>query len=147
MTSPRYAAACLTKPSTMPWPRRTYLELGAVPTAPSCARGHVRTVLLEWGLSGLSDTAELITSELVTNAVRASDGLNPGVAPVRLWLVRDRTSIVMHVWDGSDSMPVRQPPDPDLESGRGLAVVENLSSDWGAYRESAGKVVWARVSV
>jgi hypothetical protein len=42
-------------------------------------------------------------------------------------------------------MPIRQDPGPDEESGRGLLLVEHLSSDWGAYRKADGKVVWALV--
>lgn len=116
-----------------------------MPTAPGCARRYVRAILAESGLSDLSDSAELIASELVTNACRASDGLTRGVPAVGLWLVRDRASIVVQVWDGSDSMPALQPAEPDHEGGRGLLIVDSLSSGWGAYRVLAGKVVWARV--
>lgn len=122
---------------------RTYLELGALPTAPGCARGHVRMVLLEWGLGGLSNTAELIVSEIMTNAVRESAATSD---PVRLWVICDQTSIIICVWDSSHSMPARQYASPYQESGRGLLLVETLASDWGVYREPAGKVVWARVS-
>lgn len=121
----------------------TYLELGALPTAPGCARGHVRMVLLEWGLSDLSDTAELIVSEIMTNAVRASAATGD---PVRLRVICDQTSIIICVWDSSHSMPAPQDPSPDQESGRGLLLVQALASEWGTYRESVGKVVWARVS-
>src|SRR5580698_9874409 len=51
---------------------QTHLELAALPSAVPCARGHVRAVALEWGLQELADTAELLASELVTNAIRAS---------------------------------------------------------------------------
>jgi anti-sigma regulatory factor (Ser/Thr protein kinase) len=132
-------------------PGQTDLKLAAIPTAPSCARGHVRAVAHEWGLSELADTAELITSELVTNALQASDRLRIGAGPpivpvVRIWLVSDRISLVIHVWDGSEEMPVRQDGAPDQESGRGLMLVENLAKDWGTYRKGAGKVVWALIS-
>jgi len=132
-------------------PVQTDLELAAIATAPSCARGLVRAVAYEWGLSELADTAELVTSELVTNAVQASGRLRigsgtPMVPVVKLWLVSDRISIVVHVWDGSEEMPVRQDGAPDQESGRGLMLVENLAQDWGAYRKAAGKVVWALIS-
>ena len=130
---------------------QTNLKLAAIPTAPSCARGHVQAVAHEWGLSELADTAELVTSELVTNAVQASDRLRaravPPIVPVvKLWLVSDRISIVIHVWDGSEEMPVRQDGAPDQESGRGLMLIGNLAKDWGMYRKAAGKVVWALIS-
>jgi anti-sigma regulatory factor (Ser/Thr protein kinase) len=129
---------------------QTDLKLAAIATAPSCARGHVRAVAHEWGLSELADTAELVTSELVTNAVQASERLKirPGTAivpVVNIWLVSDRISIVIHVWDGNKEMPVRQDGAPDQERGRGLMLVENLAKDWGAYRKAGGKVVWALI--
>ena len=54
------------------WPLSTSLPLGALPGATPCARLHARAVLHEWGLDDLAEAAELIVSELVTNAVRAS---------------------------------------------------------------------------
>src|SRR3989442_1360431 len=57
---------------TASWPLSTTLPLGALPGATPCARMHARAVLTEWGLGDLADAAELIVSELVTNAVRAS---------------------------------------------------------------------------
>jgi anti-sigma regulatory factor (Ser/Thr protein kinase) len=140
---------CLTRePQAAPgWPRQTSLELAALPTAVSCARGHVRSVVLEWGLAGLADTAELLVSELMTNALRASEGLPTAGPPVvRLWLASDRACLVIHVWDGSEHFPVRQHAGPAAESGRGLMLVEHLAKDWGSYRKGKGKVVWAVMS-
>jgi hypothetical protein len=131
---------------------RTELELAALPTAPACARGHVRSVAHEWGLAGLADTAELLASELVTNSVqayeRARTKADPAIMPIiRLWLASDRVSVVIHVWDGSDEMPVRQNAGPDEIGGRGLLLVETLGTDWGAYRHADGKVVWVLISL
>jgi anti-sigma regulatory factor (Ser/Thr protein kinase) len=139
-------AACLGRePMTMlAWPLRSHLELGAFPTAVPCARLHARLVALEWGLPALAETTELLVSELATNAVRASAGL---VSPVvRLCLASDRRRIVIRVWDGGDQMPVRKNAEPDSECGRGLLLVESLSTEWGSYRKAAGKVVWAMIS-
>jgi Histidine kinase-like ATPase domain len=138
--------------SLAPWPLRTCLPLAALATAPGCARGHVRAVAREWGLSALADTAELLASELVTNSVRAYERSKPGadhaVAPVvGLWLASDRLSLVVHVWDACDDMPVRQDAGPDEIGGRGLLLVETLGKDWGAYREAGGKVVWVLISL
>ena len=121
----------------------------------SCARLHARHVLWEWGLPAFDDTAPLIVSELVTNAVQASAGLagsrydgrwTPGTPPIRLWLCSDRQRVVTAVWDGSDRMPARTvPDDPEAEGGRGLLLVETLSAKWGVHTpaRSNGKVVWA----
>jgi len=51
------------------WPLVSFLELGALTSAVPCARLHARQVLWEWGLQASADTAELLVSELVTNAV------------------------------------------------------------------------------
>jgi hypothetical protein len=148
-----------TSPAQAPdveWELRTFLELGALPTAVPCARLHARQVLWEWHLDALSATAELIVSELVTNAVRASAGLTgsrragrwvPGTPPVRLWLASDRRRVLIRVWDASDRHPAPQHPGPEAESGRGLLLVESLSAEWGSYppERSGGKVVWALI--
>jgi len=55
-------------------PLRSYLELGALPTAVPCARLHARQLVWEWGLDGLAESSELLVSELVTNAVQAMAG-------------------------------------------------------------------------
>jgi hypothetical protein len=132
-------------------PLGSSLAFAALPTAPACARGHVRAVVHEWGLTGLADTAELLASELVTNSVqayeRARHSADPAIAPViRLWLTSDQLSLAIHVWDTCDEMPVRHDASPDAIDGRGLLLVETLSKDWGAYREADGKVVWVLIS-
>ena len=143
-----------TAPALSDWPFQSYLELAALPSAVPCARLHARQVLWEWGLHVLTDTAELIVSELVTNAISASQGLTgsqyaghwmPGTPPLRLWLHGDPQRIVIQVWDANDQAPTRQAKELDAESGRGLLLVEALSEAWGSYRphESTGKVVWA----
>jgi anti-sigma regulatory factor (Ser/Thr protein kinase) len=129
-------------------PLRTHLELSALPTAPACARGHVRSVALEWGLGAVADTAELLAIEIVTNAVQAAGRLRTPEPPVtRMWVTSDGNSLVIRVWDASEDMPIRQEAAPDQIGGRGLMLVEALSKDWGAYRETEGKVVWTLVSL
>ena len=136
------------------WPLQSYLELGALPGAVPSARLHARLVLSEWGLQGSAETIELIVSELVTNAVWASQGLEqsryqgrwrPGMPPVRLWIESDLERALVRVWDGNDQLPERQEPDLDAEHGRGLLIVESLSVKFGVYQpeRSSGKVVWA----
>lgn len=134
-----------------PWPLRTSLELAALPTAVPCARGHVRSVALEWGLADLADTAELVMSEITTNAIQASERLTAradlAVVPVvRICVICDGGSLVIRVWDASDAMPVRREAGPGDESGRGLMILDALAKDWGAYRKAQGKVVWAMVT-
>jgi anti-sigma regulatory factor (Ser/Thr protein kinase) len=138
------------------WPFHSHLELGALPTAVPCARVHARQVLWEWGLQPLVDPVELIVSELVTNGVHASEGLTgsryagrwaPGVPPLRLWLHADDKRVVIRVWDGSDKLPTRQQMNVGAESGRGLFLIEAMSTAWGSYQAegSSGKIVWVLV--
>ncbi len=137
--------------------RQSYRELAATASAVPRARGHVRLVLSDWGLRKLTDPAEQVVSELVTNAVAATYGLvesrfggrwSPGTPPVRLWLLSDYRTVLVEVWDGSDRMPEPRDPDPEDEHGRGLWLVEALSEDWGAFRpaHASGKVTWAAVA-
>jgi anti-sigma regulatory factor (Ser/Thr protein kinase) len=145
LTGPAPTAAAPTAAAS--WRLRTRLDLAALPTAVPCARGHVRSVALEWGLAGLADTAELLASELVTNAIRASGPLRTARTPVvRLWLASDGVSLAIHVWDGSDRLPVRHAADFEAERGRGLMLVAALSQEWGSYRQAAGgKIVWVLI--
>jgi hypothetical protein len=69
---------------TRGWPRRSFLELGALSSAVPCARLHTRELLWEWELTTLSDSAELLTSEIVTNAVQITQA-DARTASVRLW--------------------------------------------------------------
>ncbi len=139
------------------WPLRSGLELGALPTAVPCARLHARQVAWEWGLGALAETVELVVSEIVTNAIRASviaagdrrRLMEPaGVPIVRLRLATDRRRVLVQVWDGSPSKPQRQQPGPDVESGRGLLLIEALSTDWGTCSSagSPGKIVWCMIA-
>lgn len=132
-----------------PWPLQTRLELAALPTTPGVVRGHVRSVVREWGLAELADTAALLASELVTNAIQASARLRTVGPPViRVWITSDGIALVIHVWDASDEMPVvKDLTALDDEGGRGLILVTTLSKDWGAYRKAeGGKVVWVMIT-
>jgi hypothetical protein len=139
------------------WPRQSYLELGSLATAAPCARLHTTLVAWEWELGALAETAGLIVSELVTNAVQASAPLtdsryaglwSPGLPPVRLWLFADPRRVLIQVWDGSDQQPLLRPLEPEADSGRGLLLVGALSAEWGCYvpERSTGKIVWALVT-
>ena len=130
------------------WPLIRRLELPAVPAAVGSARKRARTAALEFGLSALAETIELIVSEIVTNAVRATSSLparDLTIPVFRLSLASDLRCMLVRVWDASSQMPAPQDASPDDESGRGLMLVDFLASEWGAYREGNGKVVWVIV--
>jgi hypothetical protein len=130
------------------WPLRTYLELAALPTAVPCARLHAKNVLHEWHIGPLADTVELVVSEIVTNAVRASataaqHGI--GMPTTKVWLSSDGRRVLIQVWDSDGHRPAPQRVGLTAESGRGLLLVQTLSTEWGYYTPDgqAGKIVWA----
>ncbi len=132
-----------------PWPLRSNLALGALLSAVPCARLHARLVLREWGLKAFGETVELIVSELVTNGLKATEALDwPVPPPIRLRLSSDRSWVLVEVWDGSIQPPVLVHANDAADGGRGLLLVDTLSTRWNWYfpREWGGKVVWAEVA-
>ena len=128
-------------------PPRAFLDLGAVLTAPGCARAWIREILWEWGAAELAATAELVASELVTNSVTHSPG--PDGAVVRLILTLDQGELAILVRDDHPGVPLAGQPGEDDEDGRGLLIVEQLSDRCGWYPlEGAepAKVTWAVIS-
>jgi Histidine kinase-like ATPase domain len=136
------------------WPLHGGLELRALPASVRSARLQARNLLQEWRMGALADTAELLVSEMTTNAVRASariadqqrqTGQAPRAQRMRLWLTSDRHSVLIQVWDVDHHHPVRQDVGPDAEAGRGLLLIEALSTQWGFYVPAGqdGKIVWA----
>ena len=131
--------------------------LAAQPTAPSAARAHVRATLATWRMSRLADVLELVVGELVANGVNAStdsDGVPrylAGRMPViRLCLLTDGARLVAEVWDQAVGVPVRLSAGRDDESGRGLDLVDMItSSRWGWHpaRPGPGKCVWAELAI
>jgi anti-sigma regulatory factor (Ser/Thr protein kinase) len=141
--------ARLAGPRTAGWPFRSLLELGVLPSAVPCARLHTRQVLWEWGLRDAAESAELVVSELLTNALCASEAIAnvETAAHTSLQLEANvRGSLVVQVWDGHSHPPVRGEVDEEAEGGRGLLIVEALCDNWGWYWPDGGeqgKWVWA----
>lgn len=127
--------------------RHAGLDLAPLPTAVPCARLHTRHVLREWDLADIADDAELVVAELITNAIRAAEGIPGalGALPVRLRLTARPGGVQVEVWDASDAMPEPGLTGPhDAPSGRGLAIIAALSARHGAYvTEGGGKCVFA----
>lgn len=100
------------------------------------ARSFVERTLASWDLVELADTALLLVSEAVTNAVvhaRSASELTLSVG-------RERLRIEVSDWGGGD-LQVRDAADDDV-NGRGLALIDALSEVWGTARTEVGKVVW-----
>lgn len=117
----------------------TFLECD--PASAGRARHFVRSAL-----NNLLDTAqleiiELLTSELVTNAI-----MHAG-SPPHVYVDIGSTRIRVEVRDQDHArLPVQRPDDPTATSGRGIAIVASMASDWGFEIEPrTGKVVWFEI--
>jgi hypothetical protein len=136
------------------WPMFAGLgPLGALPTAGRLCRAFAALVLAGWGMCGLADDCALVTGELVANVVRAATGPDghpaydeAGRLPV-LWLrlLSDGGRLKVEVWDQLPGSPVPRAARDYDESGRGLELVQALSTDWGwdDLPGHAAKRVWA----
>jgi anti-sigma regulatory factor (Ser/Thr protein kinase) len=102
----------------------------------------------------MTDTVELLVSELVTNAVRATGVLDEmaderalvgKVKPLYLSLSLLAETLLIEVWDTSSTPPLRRVASDDDETGRGLMLVQTLSKEWGCeVLETGGKIVWCK---
>jgi anti-sigma regulatory factor (Ser/Thr protein kinase) len=128
------------------WPLQSFLELEPLASAVPGGRQHVRQLLWEWNLTSPGEDAELVASELLTNAVHATRTAEL-IAPVRLWLLSDLGSVLILVWDSGPQPPVRIDAAGDAENGRGLLLVDAISVRWSWYvpYHLGGKVVWAQI--
>jgi len=116
-------------------------------TAVSQARSLVRRHLFEAGHGQrVRDVVELLTSELITNAVHYGGG------PVRLGMslvpseVAERVRV--EVADAAATrLPILREDNPNAENGRGIALVASLSTTWGVEPRDSEKIVWFEVDV
>jgi PAS domain S-box-containing protein len=120
------AAPLATVKTTLePWPEQV-----------AAGRRFVRDALTAWDQAELADTARLLASEVLTNAVRhARQAIG-----LRLHLMSDE--IITEVTDDYAWLPRRTLPALDDEYGRGLTLVEALAHNWGTLPTSDGKIVW-----
>jgi len=113
--------------------------------SPALARAWVRQLLDEELVAEAScdlvDTVEMLTSELVTNAVLHGRS----TLVVQLTMVADTVQIVVE--DNSPVPPQSRDPEDFAEGGRGLLLVDWLASSWGWEVTPTGKYVWFRVDL
>jgi anti-sigma regulatory factor (Ser/Thr protein kinase) len=136
--------------------------LVTLPTSPFWARRYTRSFLdsCRRMTESTAETAELLVSELVTNAVRFSG--HPAPAPARalryseranaslisLSLRHFRDGLLIEVYDTNSNPPIRYNPDDDAENGRGLILVDALSKEWSYFfPEGGGKVVYCFLEI
>ena len=110
--------------------------------SPSEARSFLLAALFFWGRRTDIPFVELVSSELVTNAVRHVGG----AIDYRLRLDDEtlRIEVTDSAWDRS---PVMLSTPPNAEHGRGLQLVEALSTAWGCTRDDVSKTVWAELDL
>jgi two-component sensor histidine kinase len=116
---------------------------------PASASAVRREIALDLDLHGVAperiDEVALVASELIGNAVRHSDVSERNELDVN-WTV-DSKAVVLSVEDPSDAVPVPRHAPADAPSGRGLTIVQALTSAWGVEPTQRGKRVWARIDL
>jgi signal transduction histidine kinase len=95
------------------------------------ARAHAGKAMFEWDLGEHADLAELIVSELVTNAIRHGDGL------VQVRMSYGGSDLRIEVHDDGPGRPVRREATAEDDSGRGLALLDGLIGLHGGERGTA----------
>ncbi len=132
--------------------------LVTLPTSPFWARRYTRFFLDSCrGMSeAIVQTAELLVSELVTNAVRFSGdpartlrySERADASLIMLSLRHFRVGLLIEVYDTDNNPPIRSDPDDYAENGRGLVLVDALSKEWSYFfPPSGGKVVYCLVEI
>jgi Histidine kinase-like ATPase domain len=141
------SASLLADSASIPVQPSATCTLTPSPESVKTGRDFTRVTLRDWGMTGLTDLAELVVSELITNALRhgiPSARRLGADQVVRLRLLAQDPFVMCMVTDPERAIPVLREADPAAESGRGLTVVEACCVRWGWHLlDEGGKVVWA----
>ncbi|MGQ4431822.1 SpoIIE family protein phosphatase [Streptomyces sp. SAS_260] len=114
-------------------------DIPADPSLVAPIRKQVVEQLDAWNLSEAGFTAELVVSELVTNAIRY------GAHPIRLRLIHDAATLICEVSDTNHTAPHLRRAKTWDEGGRGLLLVAQLTQRWGSRHTTDGKTIWAEL--
>ncbi|AEM83240.1 ATP-binding region ATPase domain protein [Streptomyces violaceusniger Tu 4113] len=120
-------------------------EFPALPDRAAAVRRMVAGHLRDWRLGAIVDHVVLATNELFANAVEHGSSGPADTVTITVSLERFGRELRVEVADGSPVIPVARKPEPTEESGRGLAIVEDLALDWGTEPPAPGargKKVW-----
>ncbi|MFD8717345.1 SpoIIE family protein phosphatase [Streptomyces sp. NPDC059629] len=134
-------ALLLARTQGLPPSRVASWDVPVDPALVAPIRKQVVKQLDEWGLSTAAFTAELVVSELVTNAIRY------GAHPIRLRLIHDTPTLICEVSDSSHTAPHLRRAKSWDEGGRGLLLVAQLTQRWGSRHTAEGKTIWAELSL
>jgi hypothetical protein len=113
------------------------IRLAAGPAAAAEARSQVRAAICAWDVPVDPDVAVLLTSDLVTNAIRRQAG---GTLTLAITCSCGQLRIDVH--GTSRYLPVQAQAPGGVETGPGLALVATLSDEWGFYHTPEGKAVY-----
>jgi anti-sigma regulatory factor (Ser/Thr protein kinase) len=136
---------CTDKPAPR-MPSTKTLRLPSAKRSVPLSRHFLRDALREWGLADQGGTAELLLSELVTNAVLYGRG-DGSQGSIRVVITRTRRHLVVAVGDTARRIPHPQQSTCDDEGGRGMFLMEELALSWGACGTPQGKTVWFRLAL
>jgi anti-sigma regulatory factor (Ser/Thr protein kinase) len=117
--------------------RGSRVRLATGPAAAAEARRQVQAAIRIWDIPVDPDVAVLLTSELVTNAIRHEVA---GIVMLAITCTCGQLRVDVH--DTSRALPMLVDAPVDAETGRGLMLVTTLSAEWGFYRTPAGKAVY-----
>ncbi|MGZ4639650.1 MAG: ATP-binding protein [Actinomycetes bacterium] len=118
---------------------QTQFSLPPSPSSVRAARDELRKHIAGWGDEDDRETALLLVSELVTNAVLHAR------SEVTVHLDATEERLRVQVDDASPEPPVRREAQSDIPGGRGLYLLDVLSEQWGVLTNGAGKSVWFEV--
>jgi anti-sigma regulatory factor (Ser/Thr protein kinase) len=109
--------------------------------APARARDFVASKLQTWGIDEAFPDVELLTSELVTNAIRHAEG------DVELSIDHSqRDCLRIEVRDLSERLPVMRPLETAREGGWGLHIVGRIATRWGLEQRTGEKTIWCEIA-